>query len=80
MEAYANAILTHCIGVCDYWIGTLLGKRESFRDRDAEYGAGLLQMDWLGLAGVSLTKPPREKAGGKADFCPSASRWPGKVL
>ena len=29
------AILTHCIGVCDYWIGTLLGKREFFRDRDA---------------------------------------------
>ena len=33
------AILTHCIGVCDYWIGTLLGKRESFRDRDAEFKA-----------------------------------------
>jgi len=31
------AILTHCIGVCDYWIGTLLGKRELFRDRDAEF-------------------------------------------
>ena len=34
------AILTHCIGVCDYWIGTLLGKREFFRDRDAEFRAG----------------------------------------
>ena len=33
------AILTHCIGVCDYWIGTLLGKREVFRDRDAEFRA-----------------------------------------
>ena len=33
------AILTHCIGVCDYWIGTLLGKREFFRDRDAEFKA-----------------------------------------
>ncbi len=33
------AILTHCIGVCDYWIGTLLGKREFFRDRDAEFRA-----------------------------------------
>ena len=33
------AILTHCIGVCDYWIGTLLGKRELFRDRDAEFRA-----------------------------------------
>ena len=33
------AILTHCIGVCDYWIGTLLGKREFLRDRDAEFRA-----------------------------------------
>ena len=33
------AILTHCIGVCDYWIGALLGKRELFRDRDAEFRA-----------------------------------------
>ena len=33
------AILTHCIGVCDYWIGTLLGKREFFRNRDAEFRA-----------------------------------------
>ncbi len=33
------AILTHCIGVCDYWIGTLLGKREVARDRDAEFRA-----------------------------------------
>ena len=24
------AILTHCIGVCDYWIGTLLGKARVF--------------------------------------------------
>ena len=31
------AILTHCVGVCDYWIGTLLGKREVFRDRDSEF-------------------------------------------
>jgi hypothetical protein len=33
------AILTHCVGVCDYWIGTLLGKREVLRDRDAEFRA-----------------------------------------
>jgi hypothetical protein len=31
------AILTHCVGVCHYWIGTLLGKREVFRDRDSEF-------------------------------------------
>ena len=33
------AILTHCVGVCDYWIGTLLGKREVFRDRESEFRA-----------------------------------------
>ena len=33
------AILTHCVGVCDYWIGTLLGRREVFRDRDSEFRA-----------------------------------------
>lgn len=33
------AILTHCVGVCDYWIGTLLAGREDFRDRDAEFRA-----------------------------------------
>ena len=33
------AILTHCVGVCHYWIGTLLGSREVFRDRDAEFTA-----------------------------------------
>ena len=33
------AILTHCVGVCDYWIGTLLGKREVFRDRGSEFKA-----------------------------------------
>ena len=33
------AILTHCIGVCDYWIGSLLGKRDFSRDRDAEFRA-----------------------------------------
>ncbi len=33
------AILTHCVGVCNYWIGTLLAGREVFRDRDAEFRA-----------------------------------------
>ena len=33
------AILTHCVGVCNYWIGTLLGGREVFRDRDEEFRA-----------------------------------------
>ena len=33
------AILTHCVGVCNYWIGTLLGGREFSRDRDEEFRA-----------------------------------------
>ncbi len=33
------AILTHCVAVCNYWVGTLLGRREVFRDRDEEFRA-----------------------------------------
>ncbi len=33
------AILTHCVGVANYWIGTLLAGRQIKRDRDAEFGA-----------------------------------------
>ena len=33
------AILFHCIGVTNYWIGTLLGGRQVPRDRPAEFTA-----------------------------------------
>lgn len=33
------AILFHCIGVCHYWIGTLIGGRHTERDRLAEFHA-----------------------------------------
>ena len=33
------AILTHCIGVTDYWIGNLIGNRGITRDRPAEFTA-----------------------------------------
>ena len=33
------AILFHCLGVTNYWIGTLLGGREVPRDRPAEFKA-----------------------------------------
>ncbi len=33
------AILTHCIGVADYWIGNLIGNRGILRDRPAEFTA-----------------------------------------
>lgn len=33
------AILTHCIGVADYWVGDLIGNRGIPRDRAAEFTA-----------------------------------------
>ena len=33
------AILFHCVGVVNYWIGTLLGERDVLRDRPAEFFA-----------------------------------------
>lgn len=33
------AILFHCVGVCNYWIGTLLAGRQVGRDRLAEFHA-----------------------------------------
>ena len=33
------AILFHCLGVTNYWIGTLLGGRDVPRDRPAEFKA-----------------------------------------
>ena len=32
-------ILTHCIGVIDYWTGNLIGDRGILRDRPAEFAA-----------------------------------------
>jgi hypothetical protein len=31
------ALLTHCVGVIDYWVGHLIAGRESDRDRDSEF-------------------------------------------
>lgn len=31
------ALLTHCLGVVDYWVGHLVAGRPSERDRDAEF-------------------------------------------
>jgi len=33
------AILTHCIGLMRYWLGTVIAGRQIPRDRDAEFGA-----------------------------------------
>src|SRR2546428_1761925 len=33
------AILTHCIGLTRYWLGTVIAGRQIVRDRDAEFRA-----------------------------------------
>jgi hypothetical protein len=33
------AILTHCVGLTHYWVGTVLAGRQVHRDRDAEFRA-----------------------------------------
>src|SRR5688572_3777393 len=33
------ALLTHCLGVVEFWAGTLVAGRPSRRDRDAEFTA-----------------------------------------
>jgi cystathionine beta-lyase len=35
----AFAILTHCLGVCEYWVGALIAGRAVDRDREAEFEA-----------------------------------------
>jgi hypothetical protein len=54
------AILTHCVGVCDYWIGTLLGKREVFRDREAEFRASGTVVELLERVGELKAKLPAD--------------------
>lgn len=33
-------ILTHCLGVVEFWVGHLIAGRENHRDRDAEFRSG----------------------------------------
>ena len=33
------ALLTHCLGVMEYWVGHVVAGRSVHRDRDAEFGA-----------------------------------------
>ena len=67
-------ILTHCVGVVDYWVGTLIAGRNIQRDRDAEFEARgpvselrdavadlkeRLRKDLLNIGGAdSLASPP----------------------
>ena len=35
----AFALVTHCLGVCEYWLGSLVAGRSIQRDREAEFTA-----------------------------------------
>jgi cysteine-S-conjugate beta-lyase len=35
----AFGLVTHCLGVCGYWLGALVAGREVVRDREAEFRA-----------------------------------------
>ena len=35
----AFALVAHCLGVCEYWLGSLVAGRDIVRDRDAEFTA-----------------------------------------
>lgn len=35
----AFGLVTHCLGVCEYWLGALVGGRTVDRDREAEFTA-----------------------------------------
>jgi len=35
----AFALVTHCLGVCEYWLGALVAGRSIERDREAEFTA-----------------------------------------
>ena len=72
------AILTHCIGVSDYWIGSLLGKREIFRDRDAEFMASGTIVELREKVGKLKAKLPADikQAQGEKPLVPNATYNP----
>ncbi len=66
------AILTHCLGVMEYWAGSLVGGRSITRDHDAEFratgrvdalvtrtAAARRQLE-ADLAALDATAPPRQ--------------------
>jgi hypothetical protein len=52
------AIITHCLGVTDWWIGAMIGGRRVERDRDAEFRATGTVAD-LGVAVDALMQRMR---------------------
>jgi uncharacterized damage-inducible protein DinB len=71
------AILTHCLGVMDYWAGHVLAGRDVQRDRDAEFRAAGTVADLLDrahqarrqleadIAHLDPSAPPRRIPPGK---------------
>lgn len=48
------AIITHCVGVADWWIGAMIAGREVDRDRDAEFTASGLVADLAAAVDASM--------------------------
>ncbi|BCY08522.1 DinB family protein [Actinoplanes sp. L3-i22] len=60
------ALLTHCVGVIDYWSGTLVAGRRSDRDRAAEFvAAGPIAplLDEVAAVRARLADDVREASG-----------------
>lgn len=56
------AILTHCLGVMEYWAGGLVAGRRIDRDRDAEFRASGGVHDLLERAAVARDRFARDVA------------------
>lgn len=76
-------IVTHCLGVLDFWVGRLVAGRDVARDRDAEFrarGHVTELVARLGTAAGRLREDVATAAGGDAPFRLPADRpgmaWP----
>lgn len=78
------AIVTHCLGVAEYWAGHVVAGRAVERDRDAEFTASGQVSDLL--TRVEATKRQLREDLGAADFAapprnePHQSTWRPPVL
>ena len=63
------AVLTHCLGVMEYWAGAMIAGRDVVRDRDAEFAAaaasGCSSHEPAGRASNWLTTSPRSSRPGR---------------
>lgn len=66
------AILTHCLGVMDYWGGHVVAGRDVQRDRDAEFRAA-------GTVPDLLDRAHRARAGNSTQTLPSCTPSPRRA-